>query len=59
MLRDNWKNKIDNVDIISANDINGIAEAVIDLEAATGDIEQAVDMIEQIQNQLIGEGGNG
>ena len=32
MLKDTWKDKINGVDAINANDINGIAKAVIDIE---------------------------
>lgn len=32
MLRDKWKDKINDVDVIDADDINGIANAVIGIE---------------------------
>lgn len=35
-LKDTWVNKVDGVDISSANDINEVAQAVIDLENESG-----------------------
>ena len=31
-LKDTWINKVDNIDIVQAEDINSIAKAVIELE---------------------------
>lgn len=39
MLKDKWVDKVDGVDINSANDINQVAQAVIELENAVDDIE--------------------
>lgn len=61
----NWKDKQDGVDEILAEDINLIANAVIEtqkelnglkvaVEAQIGDIETALDGIIAIQNELIG-----
>ena len=55
-LKDTWKNKVNGVDYVDAADINGIAQAVIDIENTIGDIESALDSIIAIQNSLIGGG---
>lgn len=56
-LKGTWKNKVDGVDPIFAQDINSIAQAVIALEAETGSIEDALDSIIEMQNSLIGGDG--
>jgi hypothetical protein len=56
-LNNNWTDKIDGVDDVLAEDINGIAHAVIDIEIANGDIDAALDGIIAIQNTLIGGDG--
>ena len=67
-LKDNWTNKIDNVDDVVAEDINIIAQAVISdeeqiennsiritaLETNMGDVATALDGIIAIQNTLLG-----
>ena len=67
-LKDNWTNKIDNVDDVVAEDINIIAQAVISdeeqienhsirittLETNMGDVATALDGIIAIQNNLLG-----
>lgn len=53
-LKNNWKTLVDGVDDASAEQINQIAEAVIDSEDKIGDIDTALDNILDIQNGLIG-----
>ena len=53
-LKNNWKTLVDGVDGASAEQINQIAEAVIDSEDKIGDIDKALDSILDIQNGLIG-----
>ena len=53
-LKNNWKTLVDGVDGASAEQINQIAEAVIDSEDKIGDIDTALDSILDIQNGLIG-----
>ena len=67
-LKDNWTNKINNVDNVDAEDINIIAQAVISdeeqienhsiritaLETNMGNVATALDGIIAIQNNLLG-----
>lgn len=67
-LKDNWTNKINNVDNVDAEDINIIAQAVISdeeqienhsiritaLETNMGNVATALDGIIAIQNTLLG-----
>jgi hypothetical protein len=53
-LKDVWVDKEDGVDDVVAKDINDIAQGVIALENATGDIEMALDGIIAMHNSLIG-----
>jgi hypothetical protein len=53
-LKGLWVDKVDGVDINSADDINEVAHAVIELEENTGKIESALDGIIAIQYTLIG-----
>ena len=53
-LKNNWEPLVDGVDDASAEQINQIAEAVIDSEDKIGDIDTALDSILDIQNGLIG-----
>ena len=49
-----WTNKIDGVDYVNADDINMVAQAVIQIEKDNGNIEAALDRILEIQNEIIG-----
>ena len=67
-LKDNWTNKINNVDNVDAEDINIIAQAVISdeeqienhsiritaLETNMGNVATALDGIIAIQNKILG-----
>lgn len=53
-LKNNWKPLVDGVDDASAEQINQIAEAVIDSEDKIGDIDAALDVILDIQANLTG-----
>ena len=53
-LKNNWEPLVDVADDASAEQINQIAEAVIDSEDKIGDIDTALDSILDIQNGLIG-----
>ena len=53
-LKNNWKPLVDGVDDASAEPINQIAEAVIELELQIGDIDKALDAILDIQANLTG-----
>ena len=54
MLKDTWTDKQDGVDIASAEDINSVANAVVNLETSLGDISTALDNIIALQNSYIG-----
>jgi hypothetical protein len=53
-LKETWVDRIDGVDDADAEDINMVARAVIALEEANGDIDEALDRIIAIQNELLG-----
>ena len=60
-LKDTWKNKIDGVDDVLAEDINAIANQAIKAEKEIqtikeeiGNIEPTLDSIIELQNSLIG-----
>lgn len=57
MLKDTWTNKVDGVDINSADDINQVAQAVIDLEnkkvEITVDDELNETSVNPVQNKVI------
>lgn len=53
-LKETWVDRIDGVDDADAEDINTVARAVIALEEANGDIDEALDRIITIQNELLG-----
>ena len=60
-LKKTWKDLVDSTtgydgDDASAEPINEIAHAVIELEENTGDVETALDGIIAMQNELIGGG---
>lgn len=55
-LKNNWKTLVDGVDGASAEQINQIAEAVIDIEEQIGDIDTALDVILDIQEELMPKG---
>lgn len=52
-LKNNWKTLVDGVDDASAEQINQIAEAVIDSEDKIGDIDTALDRIIAIQESFV------
>lgn len=51
-----WKDKVDGVDDVLAEDINSVAHAVVDNSKAIGDFDTALDSIIAIQNELMGGG---
>lgn len=57
MLKDNWTDKVDGVDINSADDINRVAHAVIDLEnretKITVDSKLDLNSENPVQNKVI------
>lgn len=53
-LSEIWTDKIDGVDYINADDINMVAQAVIQIEEDNGNIEAALDAILAIQEAYIG-----
>jgi hypothetical protein len=53
-LKETWVDRIDGVDDADAEDINMVARAVIAIEEANGDIDEALDRIIAIQNELLG-----
>lgn len=53
-LKDIWVNRVDGVDDVVAEDINNVANSVIELEDAIGDIDDALDAVLSIQESLIG-----
>lgn len=53
-FKDKWEDKVNGRDDVDAEDINMIANAVIDIETDIGDIDTALDQIIAIQNTLIG-----
>lgn len=52
-LKETWVDRIDGMDDADAEDINTVARAVIALEEANGDIDEALDRIIAIQNELL------
>ena len=53
-FKDKWEDKVSGRDDVDAEDINMIANAVIDIETDIGDIDTALDQIIAIQNTLMG-----
>lgn len=53
-FKDKWEDKVNGRDDVDAEDINMIANAVIDIETDIGDIDTALDQIIAIQNTLMG-----